>query len=102
MSDQNNSTNPAPSANQPGLVAAHVEYIKGAGESVIGNLMGSHAWTTTGEQDKAHAQSTMKAAAENRDPATQGYGRAEELAGKAFGCQGMQQEGVASANAKKD
>lgn len=44
----------------------------------------------------------MKAAAENRDPAAQGYGRAEELAGKAFGCEGMQKEGVASANAKKD
>lgn len=102
MSDQNVNTNP--SANQPGLVAAHVEYIKGAGESAIGNLTGSHAWTASGEQDKAHAQSTMKAAAENRNPAAQGYGRAEELAGKAFGCEGMQKEGVASANAnaKKD
>lgn len=100
MADQNTNTNP--STNQPGLIAAHVEYIKGAGESLIGNLSGSHAWTTSGEQDKAHAQSSMKAAAEHRDPATQGYGRAEELAGKAFGCQGMQKEGLASANAKKD
>lgn len=43
----------------------------------------------------------MKAAAENRDPQQHGYGKAEEMAGKAFGCEGMQKEGAASAP-KKD
>lgn len=91
MSDQSNNTQ------QPGLVGAHVEYVKGVGESAIGSITGSHAWTTSGEQDKAHAQSAMKAASENRDPNQQGYGKAEELAGKAFGCEGMAKEGAASA-----
>lgn len=56
---------------------------------------------TSGQQDKAHAQAAMKKAAEHRDPKQHGYGRAEEIAGKAFGCQGMQQEGAAS-SPKKD
>ena len=43
----------------------------------------------------------MKHAGEQRDPSTQGYGKVEELAGKATGCQGMQHEGAASAT-KKD
>lgn len=37
----------------------------------------------------------MKQAGENRDP-SQGYGKAEELAGKATGCEGMEKEGAAS------
>lgn len=43
---------------------------------------------------------TMKAAGEQRDASTQGFGRAEEIAGKVAGCEGMQQEGAASQ--KKD
>ncbi|KAK0746776.1 hypothetical protein B0T18DRAFT_324517 [Schizothecium vesticola] len=82
--------------NQPGLVAAHAEYIKGATESTIGNLTGSHAWTTSGEQDKAHAKASMQAANQNRDPARDGYGKVEEVAGKLTGCEGMRQEGAAS------
>ncbi|KAK3324382.1 hypothetical protein B0T19DRAFT_229329 [Cercophora scortea] len=120
---------------QPGLVASHAEYMKGAAEvshnsyssrrmalarenrskrwirdsrgqraevffpslqTAIGSLTGSHAWTTSGEQDKAHAKSSMKAASEARDPAVDGYGKAEELAGKLTGCEGMQHEGAAS------
>ncbi|KAK3389538.1 hypothetical protein B0H63DRAFT_101377 [Podospora didyma] len=93
------STNTNPQGqNQPGLVASHAEYIKGAAESVIGNVTGSHAWTTSGEQDKAHAKAQLKAATESRNPATDGYGRVEEIAGKVTGCQGMRQEGMASAN----
>lgn len=42
----------------------------------------------------------MKAASEGRDASNQGYGKAEELAGKAVGCEGMVKEGDASA--KKD
>ncbi|KAK0621688.1 hypothetical protein B0T17DRAFT_591519 [Bombardia bombarda] len=83
---------------QPGLVSSHVEYLKGAAESAIGNVMGLHAWTTTGEQDKAHAQSIMKAATENRDPSTAGYGKVEEVAGKLTGCEGMRKEGAASSS----
>lgn len=37
----------------------------------------------------------MKMANENRD-ASQGYGKAEELAGKATGCGGMEKEGAQS------
>ncbi|GJC87791.1 hypothetical protein ColLi_10629 [Colletotrichum liriopes] len=81
---------------QPGLVAGHAEYIKGAAEAAIGNVTGSHAWTSSGEQDKAHAASTMKTAGQQRDSSTQGYGKVEEAAGKAFGCDGMKQEGAAS------
>ncbi|EFQ35595.1 hypothetical protein CGRA01v4_04097 [Colletotrichum graminicola] len=81
---------------QPGLVAGHAEYIKGAAEAAIGSVTGSHAWTSSGEQDKAHAASTMKAAGQQRDPTAQGYGKVEEVAGKALGCDGMKQEGAAS------
>jgi uncharacterized protein YjbJ (UPF0337 family) len=65
-------------------------------KSAVGSATGSHAWTSSGEQAKAHGMATMKAAGENRDPATQGYGKAEELAGKAVGCEGMRKEGEQS------
>ncbi|KAK1704123.1 uncharacterized protein CLUP02_07283 [Colletotrichum lupini] len=94
MSSQNTNTNT--NTQQPGLIAGHAEYIKGAAEAAIGSVTGSHAWTSSGEQDKAHAASTMKAAGEQRDASTQGYGKAEEIAGKAFGCEGMKTEGAAS------
>ncbi|OHF01837.1 hypothetical protein CORC01_02715 [Colletotrichum orchidophilum] len=92
MSSENTTTN----TQQPGLIAGHAEYVKGAAEATIGSVTGSHAWTSSGEQDKAHAASTMKAAGEQRDASTQGYGKAEEIAGKVFGCGGMEQEGAAS------
>lgn len=38
----------------------------------------------------------MKAASANRDPATDGYGKAEEIAGKLTGCEGMEKEGAES------
>ncbi len=38
----------------------------------------------------------MKAAGETRDPATQGYGKAEQKLGEVTGCKGMVQEGAAS------
>jgi len=48
----------------------------------------------------------MKKAGEIRaqnDPNNEhGYGKAEELAGKLTGCQGMEREGAESANQKKD
>ena len=38
----------------------------------------------------------MKAAGQNRDAQTQGFGRVEEVAGKAVGCEGMEREGAES------
>ncbi|KAK0732072.1 hypothetical protein B0H67DRAFT_597759 [Lasiosphaeris hirsuta] len=95
---QNSNTQPE----QPGLIAGHAEYIKGAAESAIGSVMGSHAWATSGEQDKAHAKASLQAATENRNPETQGYGKAEEIAGRVTGCQGMRNEGVKSQGKKDD
>lgn len=69
-------------------------------QSTIGSAISSHAWKGSGEQDKAQAVAAMKAAGEKRDPATQGYGKTEELMGRAVGCEGMQNEGARSA--KKD
>ncbi|KAI1384583.1 uncharacterized protein F4822DRAFT_415633 [Hypoxylon trugodes] len=80
---------------QPSLIGGHAEYIKGATESTIGSVTGSQAWTTSGEQAKAHAVDAMKAAGENRDP-TQGYGQVEQKLGQATGCEGMVKEGAAS------
>ena len=97
MSSNTNPSN-TPSQNQPGLVAAHAEFIKGAAESTIGNVTGSHAWTSSGEQDKAHAKAAMQAATENRNPEKDGFGKVEEMAGKLTGCEGMKHEGAASAS----
>lgn len=58
-------------------------------------MSGSHAWKSSGEQDKAAAIDTMKTAGEQRDT-NQGYGKVEEVAGKVAGCEGMQKEGAAS------
>ncbi|KAM7216909.1 hypothetical protein V8F06_007672 [Rhypophila decipiens] len=89
------------SQEQPSLLAGHAEFIKGSAESAIGSITGSHAWTTSGEQDKAHAKSNMKAAAEVRDSAAKGYGHVEEVAGKWTGCEGMKEEGKISAERAK-
>jgi len=43
----------------------------------------------------------MKAAGEQRNASQQGLGKTEELAGKAFGCEGMEREGQASATKTK-
>jgi len=123
MSSSNNTQN-TQQQQKPGLVAGHAEYIKGAAEvispshppptfehgflfnvltyrlpqSLIGGVIGSSAWTHSGEQDKAHAKATLQAATENRDPQVAGYGKAEEVAGKLTGCDGMKKEGAASAH----
>ncbi|KAJ6445294.1 csbD-like domain-containing protein [Purpureocillium lavendulum] len=102
MSDGNQSQ-------QPSLMGGHVQYAKGAAEkeqraaantnittqSAIGGITGSQPWKASGEQDKAAAVAAMQKAGEKRD-ATHGYGKAEELAGKWTGCEGMQKEGAAS------
>jgi hypothetical protein len=66
-------------------------------QSTIGNISGSTAWQTSGEQAKQHAMEAMKAASEGRDPAKDGFGKVEEMAGKVTGCEGMQKEGAESA-----
>ncbi|KAF4587857.1 csbD-like domain-containing protein [Ophiocordyceps camponoti-floridani] len=81
---------------QPGLIGSHAEYAKGAIESAIGDLTGSQPWKSSGEQDKASATAAMKKAGEQREEG-KGYGKAEELAGKISGCEGMRKEGAASA-----
>ncbi|KAG5973967.1 hypothetical protein E4U55_000162 [Claviceps digitariae] len=85
---------------QPGLVQGHVQYVKGVAEATIGNVTGSNPWKSSGEQDKAAGMSAMKEAGEKRDASAQGFGKAEELAGKLTGCDGMKQEGAQSV--KKD
>lgn len=69
-------------------------------KAAIGSVTGSFAWQSSGEQTKAHAAGVMKAASEGRDASTQGYGKVEQIAGNLTGCEGMQQEGVASKKAE--
>lgn len=40
----------------------------------------------------------MKQASESRNPNQSGFGKAEEIAGKAVGCEGMEKEGAESKN----
>ncbi|KAF1939392.1 hypothetical protein EJ02DRAFT_456990 [Clathrospora elynae] len=82
--------------NQPGLVASHAQYVKGAAEDIIGNVTGSEPWKSSGVQDKEHAVDAMKAASAKRDASQQGMGGIEEKAGKLIGCEGMQKEGAES------
>ncbi|PHH68042.1 hypothetical protein CDD82_892 [Ophiocordyceps australis] len=86
---------------QPGLIAGHVQYAKGAAETAIGDISGSEAWKTSGEHDKNAAISAMQQAQDTRG-AAQGYGRVEQVAGKALGCSGMEKEGAASKSDKAE
>merc|ERR1712000_694140 len=67
-----------------GLIGGHAQYVKGATEEGIGNVTGSEEWKDSGVKDKESGVNTLKMATEQRDP-TQGYGKAEELVGKATG-----------------
>jgi uncharacterized protein YjbJ (UPF0337 family) len=66
-------------------------------QGVIGNVTGNAAWQQSGVSDKQGGIDAMKAASQNRDPATDGYGKVEEMAGKLSGCEGMEKEGAISA-----
>ena len=59
-------------------------------------MTGSEAWKSSGQADKQAAVDGMKAATANRDPQQSGYGKVEEIAGKAVGCEGMENEGADS------
>ena len=63
-------------------------------------MTGAKDWTTSGQSDKSAGVEAMKAASANRDPQKDGFGKAEELAGKAVGCEGMEKEGGQSKKVK--
>jgi uncharacterized protein YjbJ (UPF0337 family) len=65
-------------------------------QGLVGNVTGSEAWKASGEQDTKAGVDAMKQASANRDPQASGFGKAEELAGKAVGCEGMEKEGAQS------
>ncbi|KAL7944190.1 hypothetical protein V8C42DRAFT_345966 [Trichoderma barbatum] len=99
--NNNNQQPQQPPQQQAGLMGAHAQYLKGVGEATIGSISGSQAWSASGAQDKAAGVEAMRKAAEKRD-ANQGYGKAEEWAGKLTGCEGMQKEGAASSHKRND
>ncbi|KAL5375763.1 hypothetical protein DPSP01_010992 [Paraphaeosphaeria sporulosa] len=82
---------------QPGLVASHAQYVKGAAEEMVGQVTGLPTWKSSGQEDKTTAVDAMKKVSENRDP-SQGMGGIEEKAGNLVGCEGMQKEGAESKN----
>ncbi len=65
-------------------------------QETIGSMTGSEEWRSSGEAEKQAGIDNMKAASANRDPQTSGLGKVEEMAGKAVGCEGMEQEGADS------
>jgi hypothetical protein len=65
-------------------------------QEIIGNVTGSEAWKQSGVQDKEESVDAMKAASQNRDPNTQGFGGIEQKAGSLVGCEGMEKEGAQS------
>ncbi|KAI5370104.1 hypothetical protein Slin15195_G009820 [Septoria linicola] len=93
MSDSQNTK-----GSHPSLVGGHAQYVKGLGEAGVAAVTGNSAWQRSADHDKSAGVNAMKAASANRDPDQQGLGKVEELAGKAVGCEGMQQEGAESAN----
>jgi len=65
-------------------------------QSAVGAATGSEAWNASAASDKQAGIDAMKAASENRDANRDGFGKVEEMAGKAAGCEGMEKEGAAS------
>lgn len=65
-------------------------------QSAVGAVTGSAAWNASAQNDKEDGIDAMKAASQQRDANRDGYGKVEELAGKAAGCEGMEKEGAAS------
>ncbi|KIW00725.1 uncharacterized protein PV09_07710 [Verruconis gallopava] len=62
-------------------------------QEAMGSATGSRERKDSGAEAKRHAVDAMKAASAERNPQKDGYGRAEEVAGKVTGCTGMQSEG---------
>lgn len=63
---------------------------------MVGSVTGSEDWKNSAEADKQAGIDAMKAASENRAPQQSGWGKVEEVAGKAVGCEGMENEGEQS------
>ncbi|KAF2430480.1 hypothetical protein EJ08DRAFT_633536 [Tothia fuscella] len=84
---------PAQKDGEPTLLSSHAAYVKASAVDAVGSITGSTEWKQSGHQQKEDAIADMKKASEGRDPAKDGYGKVEELAGKASGCEGMEQEG---------
>ncbi|KAF2157752.1 hypothetical protein K461DRAFT_317799 [Myriangium duriaei CBS 260.36] len=83
-------------SDNPSLIGGHVQYVKGAAESLIGNVTGAASWTDSATTDKEQGVAAMKAAGQQREANQQGYGKVEEVAGKVTGCEGMVREGQES------
>lgn len=84
----------------PSLIGSHAQYAKGAAIETTGSIIGNQEWTDSGRQEKEQGLQNIKNASQNRNPETDGWGKTEEIAGRAVGCEGMQQEGAASAQAQ--
>lgn len=93
------------------LACSHQDEIKDITETIQGlvsggaNLAGANemaaTWNNSSESDKKDGIDAMKAATSQRDPQQHGLGKVEQLAGKAVGCEGMEQEGSATTNNKQ-
>lgn len=59
-------------------------------------MTGAEDWKNSAESDKQAGIDAMKQASANRDPNQTGFGKVEEMAGKATGCEGMEKEGEQS------
>lgn len=59
-------------------------------------MTGAEDWKSSAESDKQAGIDAMKQASANRDPNQTGFGKVEEMAGKATGCEGMEKEGEQS------
>lgn len=71
----------------------HAQYALGATQETVGNLTGAESWKESGQQNQSAGKQEMQAAGEARSDST-GYGKPEEVLGKAVGCEGMQEEGA--------
>jgi len=80
----------------PSLIGGHAQYVKGAAEGAVGAVTGSENWKSSAEQDRQTGVDAMKAASAERDPQKSGFGKVEEVAGNAVGCEGMEREGAES------
>ncbi|KAF2722727.1 hypothetical protein K431DRAFT_221497 [Polychaeton citri CBS 116435] len=85
-------------SSNPSLIGGHAQFVKGAAEGAVGSVTGSEAWKDSASTDKQEGVDAMKAASEARDSANSGFGKVEEVAGKAVGCEGMEEEGKESKN----
>ena len=65
-------------------------------QGAVGSVTGSEEWKSSAESDKQAGIDAMKSASQNRDPNQSGFGKVEEMAGKAVGCEGMEEEGAQS------